>query len=292
MNSNNSKLIAGIALAVVVIAAAVWFGSTGGDGSARNRETDQPFDALATIERLRSDDRVPKDVVVTLELIRNDVINQAEAQANLQRELAAVQSQLAELVDPEGGFDAQEPTAEDETPQQRSINRLVDAGFSESDADAIVREADAAALATLDLRFEAERDGWLDSSEYAEQQAALPTVSTFVRDTYGDDAYDRYLFAVDRPNRVVVRNVLMGSAAASAEIAIGDRVIELDGNRVFHNRDINRIMTSDTGDTVPIIIERDGESIEAVVTRGPLGVNMYMISVDPQIEDEVADAVP
>ena len=96
----------------------------------------------------------------------------------------------------------------------------------------------------LNLRYEMVREGGIDREEYRESIAKLPSTREILQTTYGDDAYDRYLYASGRTNRLVVRDVYQGSAAAEMGLLPGDIVLAWDNQRVYNSRDLMKIATN------------------------------------------------
>jgi hypothetical protein len=151
--------------------------------------------------------------------------------------------------------------------------RLVAAGFSNDQAQDIVRQVDSVAMDRLNLQYQAAREGWMDTEQYREARAGLPDVREVVTSQYGHDAYDRYLYASGRPNRLVVRDVLQNSPAGAAGLQPGDRVLAMADQRIYSTRDLINIASSGSeGESVPLVVERDDAVFELYVPRGPLGI--------------------
>ncbi len=69
-------------------------------------------------------------------------------------------------------------------------------------------------------------------------------------------------------NNWSVESVVPGSAAAEAGLASGDRVLSVDGAKVDGQEDLSDEVRSRPGETVPIVVERDGEQIDLTATLG------------------------
>ena len=90
------------------------------------------------------------------------------------------------------------------------------------------------------------------------------------------------LYATDQPNRVRVSSVIGGSAAARAGLQPGDVIWAYGAERVFAPRDLrNATQSGVRGETIRVIVDRDGQRISMVVPRGPLGVRMSSEKVTP-----------
>jgi len=98
---------------------------------------------------------------------------------------------------------------------------------------------------------------------------------TSIRDQIGDDAYDRYLAALDHPNRVAVDEVLLESPAAVAGVQAGDLVLRYGDTRIFAPEElVNATRGGIAGETVRLEIMRQGQPVQIDVPRGPLGVRI------------------
>lgn len=150
---------------------------------------------------------------------------------------------------------------------------LIKVGFTAYEADQIVALADETTMNRLNLEYQATREGWRESPEYRERIRELPSVRDVISTDHGEDAYDRYLYASGRSNRVIVTDVYTSSAAADAGLQAGDKVIAMADSRVYSMRDLRAIATSGSeGDLVPVTVERQGVRFEVFIPRGPLGV--------------------
>ena len=166
--------------------------------------------------------------------------------------------------------------------QRLTQNRLENAGFNSYEAEEILSTADRLAMERLNLQYEATREGWIRTSEYREALQEIPSIRTLVTDEYGDDGYDRYLYASGRSNRLVVNDVYRESPAAGAGLQAGDQVISMAGERIYTNSDLRQITNQGSaGETIPVVIERAGTRIEVYVPRGPLGVRVGRGYINP-----------
>ena len=127
----------------------------------------------------------------------------------------------------------------------------------------------------------------VDSDRYRRELAELPDVRQAVEQRYGEDTYDRYLYASGRPNRLLVRDVFVDSPADQLSLRPGDAVIRLGGKRIYSMGDVTTIMESGTpGESITITIQRQGEAFDTYVPRGPLGIRGQAAYENPApIED-------
>ena len=165
------------------------------------------------------------------------------------------------------------------------VERLIEAGINPTDAAEIAVAVDQITLDRLNLRYEAARDGTLDSDEYREARADIPDAREFVQEEYGDDAYDRYLYATGQSNRVIVTDVLQESLAQQIGLQAGDVLVALDDQRIYSSREIMPIASATTG-SVPLTIRRDGQILQYYVESGPLGIRSQRGFENPNPQDE------
>ena len=65
-----------------------------------------------------------------------------------------------------------------------------------------------------------------------------------------------------------IESVVPGSAAAEAGVAPGDRVLSVDGAKVDDREDLSDQVRARPGETVPIVVERDGKQLDLTATLG------------------------
>lgn len=146
--------------------------------------------------------------------------------------------------------------------------RLVAGGFTEERASQILEYEDEVRMAALQAEYDARRNGesfnpWESASDY---QAGL-------RDRLGDAEYEKYLTAQGGQASVTVREVIRSSPANRAGLKPGDRILSYDGKRVFGMNDLKSFAFSgDPGEDVIVDIERNGQRMQLVLPRGPLGI--------------------
>jgi hypothetical protein len=156
------------------------------------------------------------------------------------------------------------------SPMERA---LAAAGLDEETAADIKRRGDGLVMREMYLRDQATREQWLDTPRFAEEMAAIQAERTSIRDEIGDDAYDRYLFALGQPNRVRVDDVLVQSPAAQAGLQSGDMILRYGEARIFAPEDLVAQTRGGTaGETVRLEVIRNGARLQIEVPRGPLGL--------------------
>lgn len=237
-----------------------------------------PQQRHALLENLAADSSIDPALLSLVEGLQNDLQVQQQAIARLAEQLAEIERADAEADDPQNPADATDTESElvRQFRNRRgpvSEERLVTVGFSADQAREIVGRADAIAMERLNTQYQAAREGWLDTDQYREALDALPDIRETISADYGDDAYDRYLYASGRPNRLVVRDVLQDSPAGAAGLQTGDQVLAMADQRIYSTRDLMSVASSGSeGETVPLVVQRGEVIFELYVPRGPLGI--------------------
>ena len=161
--------------------------------------------------------------------------------------------------------------------------RVAAAGFSIGAVEAIQERIDRAELDQLYLRDRASREGWLGTPRYREERRALGLVYDEIRSELDEGGYDRFLYAVGRSNRVVIDEVMSGSAAEAAGLRSGDLLLRYDDRALFSPVELRRAtLEGDAGASVALDLERDGDLMRVYVPRGPVGVRVRPGSRPPK----------
>lgn len=149
------------------------------------------------------------------------------------------------------------------------MEALIEAGFLPSQASMIVQRESELQMESIKARYEAEKSG--DSSEYWRTRSSS---SETIRQELGDADYERYLNANGRSTSVSVSSVIESSPAQSAGLMAGDEIVRYAGERVFSMTDLTReTMNGTAGQTVVIDIMRNGNPMQIVMPRGPVGIS-------------------
>jgi hypothetical protein len=152
-------------------------------------------------------------------------------------------------------------------PENR-VARLVAGGFTEGEADWIVRRESELQMASLQARYDADRNG--TPQDYFQNRQAS---SIALREELGDADYERYLESNGRSTRVAISTVLESSPAKMAGLQTGDEIINYDGRRVFSMSDLNReTLQGQAGQNVVIDFMREGIQMQVAIARGPVGI--------------------
>jgi S1-C subfamily serine protease len=119
-------------------------------------------------------------------------------------------------------------------------------------------------MEALQAQYDAQRGG-----RPVEASGGLQTLRTEL----GDADYERYLQAYGRPTAIPVRDVLASSPAERSGLKAGDEIVAYGGKRVFDVPELNALTLEGTpGESVVVEVRREGQNVQLVVPRGPLGI--------------------
>jgi hypothetical protein len=170
--------------------------------------------------------------------------------------------------------------AESDVPS--ALAPFLDAGFDPARAEYVKQIQDDLALQRLYLRDQAEREGWLRSPRYRDAMQAITEREDGLQQELGPQDYDRYLYAIGRPNRVLVGDVLANGPAQQAGIQIGDAILSYGGEPIYEAGTlVEATRAGSAGMSTAVEIQRDGETQLVYVPRGPLGINLRVARVRP-----------
>ncbi len=159
---------------------------------------------------------------------------------------------------------------------------LVAAGVEPELATDYLRRQSRLEMQRLELRDRASREGWLNSDRFSEQLSELEGDVGALREEIGDDSYDRFLYLTGQPNRVMVASVIDESPAQLAGIEAGDTVLDYADSRVFSFSDLrNATRSGERGENILVRVQRNGQIMELILPRGPLGIRLDSDSVKP-----------
>ena len=155
------------------------------------------------------------------------------------------------------------------------VQELVKAGFNKDEASWIINSETEAQLAQLQARYAARKKSLSDPNS---QENLSFNASEKLRSKLGDQYYERYLKAKGRPTSISAGSVMNNSPGANAGLQPGDEIVAYNNKRVFSIYGLNRMTASGKeGENVLIEVERNGESVQLTIPRGPIGVesNQY-----------------
>jgi hypothetical protein len=227
----------------------------------------------------------------TLELEVAERQRLEEQVESLRAQVARLERQLGED-DPRAAARESRPSGRDAAPAltaaeaeeeaNAALAPFLEAGFDPARAEYVKQLQDDMALQRLYLRDQAEREGWLRTPRYREAMQAIAQRETDLRQDLGDQDYDRYLYAIGRPNRILVGDVLENGPAERAGIQPGDAILSYAGERVYDAGSlVNATREGTAGATTAVEIEREGSTQLVYVPRGPLGINIRVARIRP-----------
>jgi hypothetical protein len=154
--------------------------------------------------------------------------------------------------------------AEADERQQRAVQRLIAAGFPPDRAEWINRRTQELRMQTMQAQYEARREG---------RPPPADVEAITLRTELGDQDYERFLTAQGRPTSVNIMGVLASSPAERAGLQQGDNIVSYDGKRVFDIQELNELTLGGTsGESVVLDVRRNGQNLQIVLPRGPIGV--------------------
>lgn len=233
---------------------------------------DQQLDAYLELVELQQTQLDALNLrLMELEKTQQDLINHSHEES----------AKKPKAVIPTGNQPATEDGKKNQ-PAPLSVASLTEVGIDLSQADYILQRQAELDLQRLELRDQAIREGTLGSKEYVNALRELNRQYPKLREEIGEDAYDRYLYARGRNNRVVVTSVIPGSAADQAGIREGDMILHYGDRRVFTWSELRNATTQGyLGEYVTINVQRNDQVISLLAPRGPLGIRMRSSSKLP-----------
>ncbi len=203
--------------------------------------------------------------LLDLELRMNQVLTKAEVLAEQRSATPSPESALPTI--------AAAPAESEEPPLP--MQAYLDVGLDPVQVEGIQLRLADLEMERLYLRDQAIREGWVDSERYTERVRELESGDETLRGELGDDAFDRFLYASGRSNRVRIQSVIGGSPADQAGLLAGDVVVSYAGQRILRFGDLTDATTAgDAGAQVRLSIKRGEATLDMFVPRGPLGVRL------------------
>ncbi len=247
-------------------------------------------DAVSAISEFRrpdaGDDRAIIDMLESLSLALN---RESEYRQSLEDQIIELEARLDDLQASigESGSAASQRAVKARAESRRggqplTVAKLVDAGLDQRDAEAIKRRVDDLSMQRLYLRDQAMREGWLGEERYRSESRRIASEQANLQNEFGDENYDRYLYASGRSNRVQIQSVIENSPAYSAGMQTGDRILSYNGQRTYSPSDLRRAsMQGSAGEMIALQVDRNGRRLDLYIPRGPLGIQMTGVSEKP-----------
>jgi hypothetical protein len=163
------------------------------------------------------------------------------------------------------------------------VDGLIKAGLDSFTAPEIARKQSVVELRRLELRDNAIREGYMGTDRYREEISQLREDEVRVRDEIDEASYDKYLYYTGQPNRVAVASVILGSAAEESGIQQGDMILRYEDEPLYTGRDLrNATIQGERDELVNLTVQRDDSQVTVSIPRGPLGVRLNPMSVNPE----------
>lgn len=224
----------------------------------------------------------PDQLAGILESLTSTLNEEISERRLLTQQLEQLQAEVKELQVERRDSD-ERAAAERRASSQAREDRFAEMGFTWQDLEALGPLLAAAQVRGVELDDLARREGWINTSRYSEEMEALFTFDSPIRDELGDDGFDRYLYALGRPNRVVVGSTIETSQARKAGLERGDVIVRYGGEPVYSNWHMVRLRSSGKlGAPVIVEITRDGQPMQITMPRGPMGIGGHVESIDPR----------
>ena len=239
------------------------------------------------LKRSESSELTPEQVALIVDSLVQVLDEEIRERRVLQQQLEEMQTAIAELqrVFQIGTTATANAAARAQSADRvaGTINeRLQAAGFTPEQIDSVRRREAEAVMQRIELDDQARREGWVNTPRYWAELAELTDGAATIRRELGDDAYDRYLFASGRPNRLSVTSVIETSPAESAGFQVGDIINSYGNERVFSTAQLNELRSSgERGVAVTVEVIRDGRLLQLSIPRGPMGLNAHPHVFDP-----------
>jgi hypothetical protein len=248
---------------------------TGGDGSASGTDYARIVDGLSATLQLEVSER---------QRLEQQIEAMSDQVGRLERELAEVRGPGTGS-DPDIRVVVGDGPLPEETPEPATSEALapfLEAGFDPARAEYVKQLQDDLQLQRLYVRDQAEREGWIRSPRYRDAMEEIQQREQGLVQDLGEDDYDRYLYSIGRPNRVLVGDVLANGPAQQAGIQVGDAILSYAGERIFEAGSlVNATREGTSGMSTAVEIERDGQTQVVYVPRGPLGINLRVARIRP-----------
>ncbi len=238
----------------------------------------QPLPEVA-VERQVARDSIQANKIIALEAELAELRSRVE-------QIESVQPVITEVT----SVPVEEPAvlniAANVTTQAPIMDGLIKAGIDSWTAEDIARKQSEASLRRLELLDDAIRDGYMGTERYREEFRKLTAAELSIKDEIGEEYFDRYLYHTGQANRVAVESVMMGSAAENVGLQSGDVLVRYQDKKLYNWNDLRTATTQgDRNELVDITVLRSGTELTLSIPRGPLGVRLNPVRIDPDESD-------
>ncbi len=227
-----------------------------------------------------------------IDALRQRLDDEVRARRALEQRVSELVRQVATLesgsVDPAASGET--AAAGDDTTTQTSDRReagwfntqaLIESGMDDMLAGELQSFYEQIEMDRLYLRDQSLREDW-DRDAYRSALDELEDRESELRQRLGEEGYDAYLYASGQPNRVAVTSVIASAPAGQVGIEAGDHILRYDNQRIYNWFELREATAGgNIGDTVAVEVDRDGQTLQFYLARGPLGIRMNTLSVAP-----------
>ena len=251
----------------------------------------QPEESYGSLKSTTSDaasnSERDEHLISRITTLEDKLLAEVKIRHDLERRLTELEKQLSDKQKIEQTSDADAsvkglPGDADVSTRLKDDTLLEDLRISRTTIKQIQQRFDKSKMELVSLRDRAAREGWIDTDRYNNELIGHFDPSGSIRDEFGDDAYDSYLYAVGKPNRVQIKRVYDNAEASSAGIQTGDVLLRYGSERLFSMRDLRLAsMGGETGQPVLVELLHEGSRVFVTVPQGPIGVELEAVNLRP-----------
>ena len=126
------------------------------------------------------------------------------------------------------------------------------------------------------------RQGFMGTPEYRDQLRTLRAEEVSFKDELENGAYDRFLYHTGQSNRIAVESVMLGSTAEQSGIKSGDMIVRYEDQPLYNYRDLRgATISGERDEIVAVTVLRNGNELTMSIPRGPLGIQLNAVRLDP-----------
>ncbi|MDJ0776771.1 MAG: PDZ domain-containing protein [Gammaproteobacteria bacterium] len=281
-------ILIGLALAVG-ITSGIYATRDGGDRPAPGATAPAPLDNAFDAANATAPGTLDTGDIDTMRRMLEDEIRARRA---LERRLLELGRQVEALQRDAGGeartndiaAATDDPAQADGDPREAGwfdTQALIDSGMDDTLAGELRVFYEQIEMERLYLRDQSLREQW-DRDQYRAALDEIGEREAALKQRLGEQGYDAYLYASGQSNRVAVTSVLASAPAGQAGIEAGDHILRYDNQRIYNWFELREATAGgNVGDTVAVEVDRDGQTLQFYLARGPMGIRMNSLSVAP-----------
>lgn len=263
-----ASLLVGLAIGAVVIGGSTSVPAASGQAQV-NTDSNAPLEQR--IQRLEQIIAEERDARLVLEDELLALYAQIEGIETTSRTTLTERATLSESAQSQADRQTRrrDPADRMKVFQERRLAQLIDGGYSEDEAQRLLKLESEAQFKVLQADYLARRNG-----ESVDVFSASLNPQSILRSELGDSEYERYLQAQGQRTTVQISTILDGSAASQVGLQAGDEIVSYNGRRTFSILDVReQTFQGEAGENVVIEIDRNGVRMQLSIPRGPIGIN-------------------